>query len=361
MTLPRPARAFLCALACAGMAIAPGHAQGAGPSWYGSDALGSTLAPLSAEAAAAAGWALRVDRTGLSERSTLFQNGAELRSWTRDFLADGRLARERIEESGIVLEDTRFNGDGTVSGQTIRLGDGSLEERVYAYSDGRLAKVGIRVGDAPERTLSYVYGPDGRLLSLRDSAGRSAGSAPSGGASWYLDGVFARLIGFDAGGKQVSALTYRGASLVSSEFLAWEGGVLASRRITELERVRETLVEYDRQGRAYRETVTSKGAIISETGTVYDADGRKLRVEYRGKDSTRATEYEYAADGTLALQRDWTGGLLSSVLRWNADGERVEELYDGGTLFAVVRYRDGRKTAEQIIRDGVVVRERSFP
>ena len=344
-------------------------AQATERAWYRSDALGSRLAQLDGPADTE-GWVLEVERTEAVETLTLSEDGVERRSWRREYGPDGEPAREEAFESGLRVELSLYLPGGRIGSQEFTLAGGELERRVYEYLDGRLVSMEISVGDGPARVLRYLYGPDGRLLSVRESPGPDAAAAagagasvpgPSGSASWHYEGAYAELRRFDGNGRLAAVLRYQGTRLVSSERLSWDGELLATRSLSDLERGTETVIVHDELGRPVEERVSSADTGLRLIRRVWDAEDRLASEETESAGTVSLLEYAYDESGRLALERRLVDGKLVLSILYLEGGSRVEERYDGGVLFAREHWEGGRKVREEIVRDGVTVRERTFP
>jgi len=107
-------------------------------------------------------------------------------------------------------------------------------------------------------------------------------------------------------------------------------------------------------------TSEADGAAVSVERRAYDESGRLSTVETTARGRTTLVENAYDEQGALYSTRTSSGGAMISLVRYESPGVRVEELYDAGQAFARVRYEDGRRVLEEILKDGVVVRSRRF-
>lgn len=250
---------------------------------------------------------------------------------------------------------------------------GALEEvRLFSYRGSALQSLSLYLGDGPPLVFRYIYGPDGRLLSLRAEAGELAGSSPSGNAWYsYADGRGRLLVysSYGSDGKLLARLSYRAddsgsaaPALELEELYAYEDGRPVSLTVRDIAAQTERVLNYDESGRPWREKLSLDGKEISWTERLWDGQGRLSSESLwtlAGGDETVA--YEYGESGELSAERRSKGGLPVLVRLYEADGVVVEELYDKGLLFARVWKKDGRAFKEQIVRDGAVLRERTLP
>jgi hypothetical protein len=79
-----------------------------------------------------------------------------------------------------------------------------------------------------------------------------------------------------------------------------------------------------------------------------------------GSGGTIEVRSTWAADGTLEREEHFARGVRVKTVIHTGPGERVEELYADGELFLRVHYRGDVRVREEVILDGVVVRERTF-
>ncbi len=79
-----------------------------------------------------------------------------------------------------------------------------------------------------------------------------------------------------------------------------------------------------------------------------------------GTGGTEEVRSTWAADGTLEREEYLARGALVKIVSTTTADERVEELFDDGELFLRVHYRGDTRVREEVVLDGVVVRERTF-
>lgn len=333
--------------------------------WYTSDPAG--LALESIQDPAGYEYALHVVRQGDQVRSQLFHNGQVLKTWIRTYGPSDVLVREATEKDGLVKEEFLYDAQGRPSLERIFLEQGDVEETAYEYASGRLASKTTTSGGMTISKRTYMYAPDGRLALSRDETGSESGTsaARSGGSSsWRITETGLELRSYNATGRLTSISVYVGAERLSHEARSWKDGVLE--RVT-LETVSgsTTSMDYVLTGPALGEialvTVTDGDTTLSTERREYDEKGRLARLETSVRGRETAVAYEYGDDDVLAATKTSVEGVPVSVVRNESSTTRVEELYDSGVIFARVRYEDGRRVLEEMIRDGIVVRTRSFP
>lgn len=244
--------------------------------------------------------------------------------------------------------------------------DGSeLEETICAYEGGRLVSKEIRRGELKER-FEYRYAADGRPVSIRapDGATSLGGDDPRATASrrWSVEDGALTLRVYREDGRLASTARYEGDEPRSVETLSWKDGRLESSRLEEGDEA--TVTEYLLDGpaagllSARRRLLGDSQVSLARYG--YDAEGRLAfeRIEEGGAVVLR--EYAYDAEGKLLTDTESLNGAVVKVARREPDGARTEELYAHGAVVARVRYEDGRRVLEEILKGGTVVRTRAF-
>ncbi|MBN2874322.1 MAG: hypothetical protein JXM71_04445, partial [Spirochaetales bacterium] len=246
------------------------------------------------------------------------------------------------------------------------LSDGTVEETAFVYEGGRLVTRSTALNGNPVSVVRYLYAPDGRLLVARDDAGAVIGSAyQAGGASrmWRVADGLVELREYDSSGRLVSLSSYEGAKRLYYEERSWQGGVLQKTVVMDAEGA-STSTWFATEGAALGKPTVA--LILLPDGTeasdsnLYDEAGRLMVRESASSSGSSRVEYTYDAVGALLVERRFSDGLPSMVVRYESDGVRVEESYEKGVAFARVRYEDGRKVLEEILKNGLVVRSRSF-
>lgn len=334
--------------------------------WYESDGSGAAYARVSGPRDSE--WTLRVERRGSDESEALYRDGEPVRTWLRSYRADGGVSREAVEEGGSILEERLYDQSGRVGTERLFLDGGVVEETAYAYEGGRLVSSSTTRGAETVRSLVYRYAPDGRLAAVRDAGGGFGGTTASrrgSSASWRGDAEGVELRVFDEAGRLTLTVVYAGAAVASRETREWEDGALAKSSLWLAGDDSETTTAYLLEGPARGEALSSErrvGGMLAESSTfAYDGAGRLARSETLRRGVAYLVEYEYDGEGTLRLETRLSAGVTTAVIRYETAADRVEEQYDGGVLFARVYYADGRRVKEEIMKDRVVARVRTFP
>lgn len=333
--------------------------------WYSSDPSGFALESIPNPAAHE--YALRVLRQDGAIRSELFHKGESVKTWIRTYSPSGFLSRDAMEQDGFLKEEFLYDAQGRPSLERIFLDDGDIEETAYEYASGRLVSKTVSVGGASVSKMTYLYAPDGRLALAREASGDDFGTSEAWtgrSSSWSIGTGGLELRTYDAKGRLVSISLYDGADRRSHEERFWKDGTL-ERVIVETKNGSMISTDYVMSGAATGEVaaITAKrnDKVVSTERRAYDGTGRLSRVDASLGGRESAVEYDYDDDGVLASKRTSVGGVLASLVHYESPTARVEELYDAGAVFARVRYEDGRRVLEEMLRDGIVVRTRRFP
>ncbi|GAB1454958.1 hypothetical protein MASR2M48_02580 [Spirochaetota bacterium] len=332
--------------------------------WYASDASGMSLeriaGPLGAE------YALLVSKNENTERAELYHDGAILKTWHRSYLSGGLLSREAYSEGSVLTEERLYDDEGRLRLERQFFDEGNVEETTYQYASGRLqSKTTSRTGEESS-SMVYVYAPGGRLASVRDSRDLSFGysSSPMGGQSFWREGKDGlELRSYDQAGRLVRVSVYVDAVLKSQESREWQDGTLIQ-SIVEKDDGTKNTTSYAAEGVAAG-LVTSlsielNGIVQSLVKRDYDFKGRLERVETIANGQVRSSTYEYDSDDTLKITKTFVDGLIESIVSYESPLVHTEELYSRGVAFVRVRYEDGRRVLEEILKDGQVVRSRRF-
>lgn len=332
--------------------------------WYASDPSGFRLEKITGPEGSA--WTLLVSRETLSERTTLYHDGEEKKAWTRTFLPDGTLERETSEEGGILRGELAYDADGRPASERRLLDGGTVEDVVYGYESGRLRKKTTSVDGKVVGTVDYLYAPSGRLVSAIESTGEYWGnSAAKSGLyySWRASGDSVELRGYDVDGSLVLIRRYSGSRQVLEERRSWLEGAL-ERSIVSAEDGTTTTTSYVTGGAAKGEPwstiVENGGKLVSAERRDFNENGKLSRLERDEGGIASVIEYQYDAEGSLSQEKRYAESSLVAVVLYAEPGSRVEEAWDRGALYARLVYKDGRKVLEEMIKEGIVVRSRSF-
>lgn len=241
---------------------------------------------------------------------------------------------ETLYREGRAIFRRLYDADGSVT----------ATERFSYYADGKLQEVTRRYSDGRVQRSRYEF-VQGRLA-----------------AEWHMTGSESRLVRYDGRGRLESETRWVEETLVQSVRYAYGGP--EDRRADEsvTRRTEEDLRivrRFDEEGRVTEARRSSGEVTISVTTYEYGAHG-VVREHEAGESGSRTVEYEYDEEGERALRRSFEEGVVTEVLRYQNGDRRVRELYKSGELVLRVYLRGEERIREQVIRDGVVVQERSF-
>jgi len=283
-----------------------------------------------------------------------------------------RAFHESIIRNSILVEESFFASDGAVLEEYIYASvDGSfVEKRHYAYKRNRLIEVrSYDGGDQELGHLVYRYDAYGRLAELEASG--SFGEGGSGLvpaetgilAAWTSGAKQSDLVftAYDDRGRPRIAEERKGRKLIRREIFSYaKSGRVASSINQDIETGIREERSYDEAGRAVLVVAAKDGVVISRIERSYDAENRIVTERLiLGKDSFyRVMVYGESQEPIAEEERK--NEVLAKFITRPSPKDRIEELFDGGLLFVRVYYFEGKKTKEEFISEGKVVRTRVF-
>lgn len=240
---------------------------------------------------------------------------------------------ERIEleyGEGVLLARRRYRGEALLTTEYFRY-----------WADGTL-RVVRRIAERGA-TVEYRY-RDGRLDE-----------------EWLVAGRSTERTRYDAAGRVVSRTRWRDGELVEREEREYWGDDADDpvRRVVVFADGSETVSRYDETGRLLGSSVARDGEVASDRTRVFE-DG--LLVEEREQSGGVAKVWRYLYEGDeLVEERYLEDGELVKVTDYRVEGfTRVETLYRDGEEALRISY-DGRdRVREEVVRDGEVIRTRTF-
>jgi YD repeat-containing protein len=121
-----------------------------------------------------------------------------------------------------------------------------------------------------------------------------------------------------------------------------------------------TVTRFDAAGRPV-ERVTFQGEKrVDEWSYSYDSSGHRTQATRRSGQGTEVWNYSHDDSGQLIREECRVHGELVKVTRFQDGDTRIEELYREGSPFLRVTYVSGRKTREEVLSAGQVIRVREF-
>lgn len=206
-----------------------------------------------------------------------------------------------------------------------------------------------------------LYAPEGRLLQAGGSGELRSGE---GSVMWTEEGGLLMLRYYGAEGRLARVERYEGDELVAAETRLYDDAALQAIEREDLRLKSLVRERYGQSGLLTLAEAYEGGRLLYTERRGYDGEGRLLSIarDELGADGVHAllVERSYGENGDLASERRYRNGMPLLFTAWSAQGEYVEEHFDGGALFARVYYREHKKYREEIIQGGTVVRERVF-
>lgn len=300
------------------VSVAAAGAPAVAAQWYVSNQFGIVRDPIDEEVAGEYEYVVHVERSRSIEIRTLYEN-AEAVERTELEYAEGRLLARRRYRGGELrtTEYFRYWADGTL--RVVR----RISERgatvEYRYRGGRLDEEWLVAGATTERTRY-------------DAAGRIASRS-----RWEEDELVER-----------------------EEREYWgEGSDDPLRRVVVVADGSETVSRYDESGRLLGSSVARDGEVASDRTRVFE-DGLLVEEREHSGGVTKVWRYSYDGD-ELVEERFFEDDELVKITDYRVEGfSRLETLYRDGEQ-ALRVYYDGRERArEEVVRDGEVIRTRSF-
>ncbi len=312
MILPRSATATCIIVLLGSFALT------AGAQWYASDEHGSVREPIPEAHRDRYEHVVRVERTG----------PVATQIW---YVRDEIMERTELE----------YDGDRLVSRRIYRGGELAATEHYRYWADGSL-RLMQRIGERGS-TVEYRY-RDGRLDE-----------------EWILTATSRERIRYDEVGRIAGRTRWSGDEIVERESRDYWGPSArdAVRRIVVSEADRETVSRYDEAGRLLGSSVLRDGSIEAERIRVLH-DGRVVEEREERDGVVRVWRYEYDGDVLRRERHLENGALVRTVVHTKGELTRVESLYRDGEETLRITYRGEERVREEIIRDGEVVRTRTF-
>jgi antitoxin component YwqK of YwqJK toxin-antitoxin module len=337
--------------------------SGQEPGYYRSDSIGLALDPLPGFRPREE-YLLKVERSGDREVRTLYGTGRELKRW------ETRPGSERVFEEGVLAEERSFDRLGRPTAERFYL-EGRLERRVE-YRYGPLGLEAVSSYDPQGELLSrerYELGPRGELRRVtREAAGdplQSLAMTGPGGRRFEErlgSGGYELVERYDPKGRLDSSQVLRNGKpgeILRNTYEPNQEHPRSTERSDPASSTR-TVTRFDAAGRQV-ERVTFQGQKrVDEWSYSYDSGGHRTQATRRSGQGTEVWNYYYDDSGRLVREESRVHGELVKVTRFQDGDTRIEELYREGSPFLRVTYVSGRKTREEVLSAGQVIRVREF-
>jgi len=346
--------------------------------YYSSNDLGMPLQEIGWYRSEEFSYVLVVEPMDDREVRRLLYQGGEIRRW------EISASEEKLYKQGELAEVRLYDGKGRLSQESLYR-EGAAELRiVYYYSGEDLSYK--ETYDGQGRLLYtdlFSLAADGEVRRVRRRPAAESEStqdlALSGTEGLILEERYGsteqrNVNRFDRQGRLVVRELWKEGLAVERERYRYRGelSVLESSELEHLLEDRITVGSYDEQGHLILERVQQGEKTIEETRHVRDQEGRIVETTRRGQHGIENWLYEYEEDGSLKTERYSVRGSLQRITRYatlesagqgagqGSKKSRVEELYRDGELFMKIHYQSSEKVKEEFIRNGEVVRVRTF-
>lgn len=313
MTVSRvPAILVLATTLC--LAVGPVSAA----QWYEANEFGVTSDEIAESAIGEYEYVVHVERSASLEVHTLFHDARAVERSELEY--DGGTLRSRrryVDDALVSTEHYRYWADGSLRVvRRIASGGASVE---YRYREGRLEE-------------EWVFSESSSVHTRYDEAGR----------------LVERTTREDDGVVERETRSYWGEAPDAplSEVVVFADG-------------ERTVNRYDESGRLLGSSVARDGEVSSDRIRVYE-EGRLVEEREQREGVTLVWRYEYEGD-ELVTERSYEDGVLVKLIDYaREEFTRVESVYrDGDEALRV--YYDGRdRVREEVVRDGEIIRTRTF-
>ncbi|HUX49262.1 MAG TPA: hypothetical protein VMW73_00590 [Spirochaetia bacterium] len=368
-----------------------------GITWYHSDSLGFLFKPLVPQPEDASalpdGYVAGVQKSAGEQALALYSDRVLDQRTVTKFGTDGTREATTVYRGTDLFHETRYSKSGDVISETYYADGLPATRTTFEYAGGlplsATTYTFTRSADGAEVATpawkdSYSYypgssGADGKLAGP-SVTGHTAAGALREVTRTYTDGRI-RVSRYDYSGTRVTEEWQGGESTGilnrydsrgrTSARENWSAGKLLSREqfvynshdqlvSSHLENMSSGEVT-DRQyeaGKVTEEKLLQKG-VLASTSTFQYEQGRLISsTMHEGRKVDRYT-YTYDASGKKETESHYLDGELVEVIHYTTGGSYTER-YRNGKLVLRTYYEGERRTREELIRDGKVVRELAF-
>ncbi|NCN04959.1 MAG: hypothetical protein GW949_04955 [Spirochaetales bacterium] len=219
------------------------------------------------------------------------------------------------------------------------------------------------------RSFEYLYNPDGRLRSLIEN--NATGRVQTQVFQWDQDVLRQERVGrngrvevrsFNSQGKTESLVVYRDSQIIEDRRWSFDGRGLVVTRVVETfhppTRIESTYDENEREilRREYR-----NGTLFATQRFSYLKDTNDLRtLEIEQGTNLRRTVNQYSEDDELVRTQIFANRSLVQDSQYTGL-TRIDRFFQGGREILRITYEDEVKVMEEELRDGRVIRSRTFP
>jgi hypothetical protein len=311
-------------------------------SFYQSDWVGITLAPIDQYRRNEFEYVLGVTRENAKETRILYRQKKEWKRWEMIFNDRGEKTEESEYEDRTLTARSTFDNKGRLKTEH-RFTKGLLaEKRLYSYSARGLDFVDTLDGkDIRLYTDEYELAPSGRLRGMRRV---------------FPDKTVAIIHYTYGDGLLVGEWEYHEGRILDTKYNEY-GQALYQEEWEKDELVGVKEYSYNKQSGKLEKETDKNPAAKTRTDRFYDGDGtlsREVTIDASGE----PVEFTYAYDGEKkVLTRKKSGiGVEEWKYTYNGNGDLTqEEYYRRGLLEMRTVYKDKNSWYEEILRDETVI------
>ncbi|GAB1432848.1 hypothetical protein MASR2M29_14730 [Spirochaetota bacterium] len=362
-------KTLLSLIACFLFAVMNVYSQPAN-TWYRSDAAGFLYEKQASMTGIGYEASVSKYKTGVDNETVveLYKDGIKIEKTISIYGPNARLKQETKEKNGIINEEKQFDEKGYLNKERLFLDDGSIEETRYIYEGFSLLQK-VKLKDGKTYITQYRYSADGKLVSIDDNNSVSYGQSKAGPAlslQWNMtdDGVV--VYAYDKNGHLAEKSVYKASRLLSLEKNEWLDGALAESILEE--NSKRIITKYtgtlgSASLPALQQTIVN-GKLEETSEYQYDSNRRLVcKLVTKGANTIR-TEHAYLLDDNHNEDKEKTrifvNGKLQKISFYESNEVAYEEIYENEKLAARLYYSDGKKTKEEIIRDGKIIRTGNY-
>ncbi|TFH05469.1 MAG: hypothetical protein E4H09_01955 [Spirochaetales bacterium] len=335
--------------------------------WFVSNAVGIRGDRIDEEARSDYEYVLHTVQTDNGEARTLFSGDEETTRW--EISRTGTGVTETVFEGGVLESRSEYDAEGLLLQEMNYLKGEVSEVRDYEYRQGVL--VHRSVWDSEEVLQSserYLYWSNGTLRSIsrEEPSGRVTEYRYQDGRlleEWVSDRESTERYRFDATGRLIARRRWLDGALAEQEDREYWSPLAgaAIRKVSVQTGVRWTNRQYDETGRLVEQEVVEADVVVSRRTLAYRDEELVSEREVAGD---RVREWDYGYESSIrVLETFRENDEIVTVTRFqpdNLEATRIEEIYHDGKPALRVYYLNQQRTAEEVLRDGQIIRRRVF-
>ncbi|MFP4363763.1 MAG: hypothetical protein ACLFR1_07815 [Spirochaetia bacterium] len=294
---------------------------------------------------------------------TLYESGVITKTWIQTLDEDSVLAEEEYEgelvsireygPEGQLLQEENYEQDELSYTLLYSYEDGVRNSAVYTDSEGEIIY-----------REEYAYTPSGQILQVlrtyQDGTTRRSRYSYAGASllsEWQQEDSSAFLKRYNSDGTIRSITSYVENEIRSVERFYYEEHTLVSSYYQDRETEQEIERLYDSNEQIIREVINTSPECIIEYEYSDDLLIRKTQVCGNTREEWI---YEYDSEDELSQESYVLNGELQSVTHITGESTYYEEIFREEEAFLRVYYENDVRVKEEVIRNGEVVRERTY-